>query len=507
MGAAAIPRTPIGAVQQVPGEQLHPLYKTVGFNPWPAQVPPLRSAARFMQVRGGEQAGKSLLASKHFLRKFPEDLARFPDEELLYWLVAEDYERTRREFEYSAADLISIFGLGHVEVTKRVDPGRIEVTVGEREKQKTILRVETKSGKDPKTLAAFAPHGIIICEASQVSYETFLKCRARLGPKRGWLFMSGTLEGSRGWYPQVGRAWELGMEDCAAFKVPSTENRTLYPGGALDPEIIKLKEATSDEFFLERIMGDLVPPRGLVFPEFNVALHVRSDIEYVEGAPVYIWEDPGYGSMSAYAVEVAQAIGGQVRVFDEIYEQGKITKEVIELCRSGMYLDGRPRTWWKSPKFLVSDPHYKDAHHAMTSVGEIWQKEAGLYAAGTRVKILPGIERLKSFLKIDSGSLKPRIVFSDRCRGIISEFGAMPNPITGQSHAYTWKIDKDGNVYGEVPEDAANHGIKAVIYGLIEKYGHARDQEAGKFLVYRFGKPVLKENAPTGNRRMRVGIR
>lgn len=481
-------------VQQVSGESIHPLFKQVAFNPWPAQVPPLVTKARFVLVRGGEQAGKSLGASKFFLKKWPEDMAAFPDEQLLYWLVAEDYERTRREFGYILEDLLTIFGEAYIDATKRVDPGYIEVSlpIADSGVRKVLLRVETKSAKDPKTLAAYAPHGIIVCEASQVSYETYLKCQARVGPKRGWLYLSGTLEGSRGWYPQVAAAWELGKGDYAAFKVPSTANRTIYPGGDDDPEILRLKAATSDEFFSERIKGEIVPPRGLVFPDFNVAIHVRSDIEYVEGEPVYIWEDPGYGSLSAYAVEIAQIIGGQVRVFDEIYEQGKTTRDIIDMCRTGSYSDGKPRTWWKETKHLVSDPHYKDAHQAMSSVAEIWMKEAGLYAAGERVKILPGIERLKSFLKIDSATLKPRIVFSDRCRGILSEFGALPNPITGQYQVYTWKIDGDGQVYGETPEDRYNHGVKACIYGLVQKFGHARELASEKFKVLRFGKPIEK---------------
>jgi len=137
----------------------------------------------------------------------------------------------------------------------------------------------------------------------------------------------------------------------------------------------------------------------------------------------------------------------------------------------------------------------------MTSVAEIWMKETGLYAGGEKVRILSGIERLKSFLKVDQATMQPRIVFSDRCKGAISEFGAMPNPISGLTQAYAWKIDKDGQPYGEVPDDTHIHALKALWYGLVAKFGHAREQEGmGTFQVRRFGKVLVNGSLPLRDR-------
>ena len=73
---------------------LHNIYGKVDFTPTELQKPILDSKKRFTLVAGGEQAGKSMLASKYLI-------ARFLDQQgnnLLYWLVAADYERTRAEF-------------------------------------------------------------------------------------------------------------------------------------------------------------------------------------------------------------------------------------------------------------------------------------------------------------------------------------------------------------------------------------------------------------------------
>ena len=79
------------------------LYDKIGFAPTELQKPILESRKRFTLVAGGEQAGKSMVASKYLIGRFLEN-----DEPGLYWLVAADYERTRAEFEYLVEDFASM---------------------------------------------------------------------------------------------------------------------------------------------------------------------------------------------------------------------------------------------------------------------------------------------------------------------------------------------------------------------------------------------------------------
>ena len=203
----------VTTVTELP-QYVQTLYDTVGYKPTPAQEQVVSSRKRYIVVAGGEQAGKSVVAAKYLLARFAET-----EDPGLYWLVAADYERTRAEFEY----LVEDFGqLGVLkEATKRVDPGRIILFDG--------TRIETKSGKDPRTLAMRAPNGILGCEASQLDLETYHRLRSRLAPRRGWLFMSGTMEGSLGWYPQLVQAWSHGLEDEISYSLPSYSNHHLYP--------------------------------------------------------------------------------------------------------------------------------------------------------------------------------------------------------------------------------------------------------------------------------------
>jgi len=402
-----------------------------------------------------------MVASKYLLGRFLET-----EGEGLFWLVAADYERTRAEFEYLVQDFANLGLLK--ESSKRVDPGRIILADG--------TRIETKSAKDPRTLAMRAPNGIIGCEASQLDLETFHRLRGRCAPKRGWMFLSGTFEGSLGWYPQMFQSWQhTASQDEQAFSLPSYSNQYLYPGGRQDPEILALERASSDDFFMERIEGIPSPPAGLVFNEVRPDIHVR-EVEYEPGIPVHIWIDPGYAE--AYACEIVQVVNDQVRVIDEIYERNLVTDEIINIAQS--------RPWWKDAQFGVIDvAGYQ--HQAMAAPAEVWLEQTGIYFDSEKIRINEGTERLKSFLKTDPVNItEPRIVFHPRCEGILSEFGITANPFDGQTRSYRWKMDRDGNIVGQTPEDRYNHGVKAVIYGLINRYGYGYVSDKTKIMVKRW---------------------
>ena len=437
------------------------LYDKVDFVPTELQSPILNSRKRFILVAGGEQAGKSMVASKYLLGRFLET-----DGAGLFWLVAADYERTRAEFEY----LVEDFGnLGLLkEASKRVDPGRIILA--------DDTRIETKSAKDPSTLAMRAPNGIGGCEASQLDLETFNRLRGRCAPKRGWMFLSGTFEGSLGWYPQMFQSWQHSSnKDEQSFSLPSYSNQYLYPGGRDDPEILALERASSDDFFMERIEGIPSPPSGMVFTEIRPDIHVQ-DVKYEPDVPVHIWIDPGYAE--AYACEIVQIVNDQVRVIDEIYERDLVTDDMIDIAQS--------RPWWRDARFGVIDVAGFQ-HQAMAAPAERWMDRTGIYFDSQKIRINEGTERLKSFLKTDPvDQREPRIVFNPDCTGILSEFGVMPNPFDGQTRAYRWKMDRDGNIVGESPQDQYNHGVKAVIYGLINRYGYGYITENSTIKVRRW---------------------
>jgi hypothetical protein len=373
----------------------------------------------------------------------------------LYWLVAADYERTRAEFEYLVQDFTAL-GL-MVRASKRVDPGYIDLADG--------TRIETKSARDPRTLAMKAPDGVVGCEASQLDFETYQRLNTRVGPGRAWMLLVGTMEGSLGWYPSLAESWKAGRGEAQSFSMPTTENLAKYPGGEEDPEIARIRQESSDDWYMERMLGIACPPRGMVFTGFRSELHVK-DVEWEEGHPVYVWIDPGYRP-SAYCVHAVQIFGEQVRVFDELYEHDKTTEDIVDMVSSS---PGRP--WWKDVVGGTRDVAGY-AHQAMAAPAEVWLARAGVHLKAERIQIADGIERLKAFMKPDSLNAEPKIVWSPRCKGVLSELGHCLNPITGLQQVYSWDTDREGNIVGQVPRPRFDHGVKADWYGLVSHFGYS----------------------------------
>ena len=214
-----------------------------------------------------------------------------------------------------------------------------------------------------------------------------------------------------------------------------------------------------------------MPPRGLVFNEFRASIHSK-EVDYIPGEPVHVWIDPGYAG--GYAVEAVQIINDDVRVFDEVYEIGLVTEEIIDIVMT--------KPWWQDVQYGVIDIA-GNQHQAMPAPAEVWLHNSGLYMASQKIAINDGTERLKSFLKVNPLSGYPRLTIDSHCKGILSEFGAGPNPFDGQTRAYRWKMDRDGNIVGNTPEDKYNHGVKALIYGLIHQFGYGYSSDRKKIRV------------------------
>mgnify|MGYP003114532564 FL=1 len=453
-------------------EQRDALFGAIGYTPTAAQLDILNDEARFKLVAGGVRAGKSNLGAMYMFEKIMAKIVEDPDAASgsVYWLVAADYERTRGEFDY-LGDAFNRLGIIK-RATRQVDPGYIEVSVGSKNLKPLIIK--TKSATDYRKLAMEAPMGIVACEASQLDQESYWRLMERVAEKRGWVFLEGTFEGSLGWYPQQFTSWQSpgiqNLESAKSFSLPTWTNTHIFPLGEDDPEIEKMKVEHSDEWFNERVAGIPSPPSGLVHPSFNVNVHVR-EVEYDPDEIVYLALDPGYSRMteSAYAVEVCHIIDGQVQVFDEIYERELVVSDIIEVAKR--------RFWWNNTdKFGVIDVAGNAHAGAMPSNTEIWFKEANIIMQSQPVKIIDGIERMNSMLKPDPLDMEPGLIIDPKCKGLISELGGGPNPFDGQVRVYSWQMNREGGVVGNVPRDKYNHAVKALTYLMVNQFGYAGNE-------------------------------
>lgn len=434
-----------------------PAVADLGYEPSPTQAAIHADPHRFKLVAGGERAGKSYSASHELRRRYPEDAVSFGTLKLLYWLVGPDYEQARAEFGYCVAWATEAGAIASGGLSMPAQgPCRMTLRGGG--------QIATKSSSDPERLGSVAPHGIVMCEAAQHSYEAFLRLRGRLAEKRGWLWASGTFETSLGWYAEKWAEWQHeNLDGGRSFSMPTWSNLAIFPGGRNDPEILELEAAFPPDRFAERFGAVPTPPTGRVLKEVKESLHVF-DWQLDPQSPVYLWADPGYYP-SAYAVEVFQVERATdiIRGLDEIYVQGLTTHDVIAMCQT--------RPWWQHVVGGAIDEAAKQ-HQAMESPIEVWQREAHLHLDAARIGDLEGLDRLRTFLRPDPFTGAPRITFSPRQRGLLAEAGLAKNPYP-EIGIWRYQHDRRGNVVSDKPEDKNNHAAKAIIYGLVNLRGIA----------------------------------
>jgi len=426
---------------------------TAGYDPpYDGQHVILYVDRRMILVAGGERAGKSYVSAEFMVTRVPYGR--------LFWIVADNYELARPEFNY-AIDMLG--SLGAIESNRDISTPKVGKATA---RLKTGQYIETKTADDVRKLAAVAPDGVIIAEAAQCPYEAFLRCVGRVAETRGWLLMSGTFEGSLSWYAEKYTEWRVpgNLEGGIAFSLPSWGNTYVYPGGRNDPEILRLEAIYSrvPGLFEERCGATPVPPVGLVFRTFRSSVHVRDDVGYDPKYPVYLTVDPSSGGnpYSVLAVQFHPRKYEEVHpdkiddchVVDEIYETGLIDEEMIALAED--------RPWWKNVKGGTIDIEAPDSRKRWSSMGKI-----SLQA--TKINQLEGIRRLKSFLHFKRDDLglvteEPHLHIAPHVRSLPYEFSR---------YKFKDPVSDEREYREKPPDDQPNHSIKALWYLLYTRYG------------------------------------
>ncbi len=428
-------------------EQRQLILDAIGVEPSPLQEPILYDEHKRCLFTGGVRSGKSFIAaakltSQYWLGK-------------LYWLLGLDYEMCRPEFGYLVQNFEKLGLVKHCQFPSR-DQCILEIAPN--------IVIETKSAKYPEKIAAKAPDGIVLCEAGQLSYDIFLRSVERLSEKDGWLFGCGTLELLEGtdWYPEKCKEYSMpdNEDDGISYVLPSWANTFIFPGGRDDPKLKSQEIELGPELFNQRFGGEIPKPRGLVIPEFKTSLHT-GHFPIDSSEPIFIGVDEGYYP-SAYAVEVVQFIGDQIRIVDEIYEQHKTTEQICRALLQKPYVE--------KIKGGAIDIGTKQ-HHGQRPVYDIWVKETGLKLDTRRISpVRDGVNRLRTFFFRNPITDNVPLQIDNKCRGLISELGGCRSPFEGRG-AWKMQMDRRGNILSEEPDEKNCDALKALIYCLVSRYG------------------------------------
>ena len=93
--------------------------------------------------------------------------------------------------------------------------------------------------------------------------------------------------------------------------------------------------------------------------------------------------------------------------------------------------------------------------HAEKSAIDVWRAKTGLYLRSAQVGILDGIDRHRTFL-----APSPRLFHDPKTKYTQGEYKLYRRP-----------TDRDGNATSDMPKDEHNHAMKAIAYGLMDRFG------------------------------------
>lgn len=430
-----------------------------------------QSKARFRVVCGGRRIGKSVIGGR-------ESFAQMVIPDSYVWIVGPTMDLAEKEFR----------------VAWRLIVDRELIPVRRKSERELFIAcengsfLECRSEENPDQLIGEGLDLAVLAEAARLKLRTFDQyIRPALADRRGKLIATSTPRGFNWFYDFYNRGQPNDPSyepDWESWQIPSRFNPLLS-----EEEIAAAKRTSTPEAYAQEWEAKFIAYGGLVFPEFDTDVHVRSHI-FNQHLNTALWIDPG--TAAPYCVLLVQITPDEeVHIVDEIYRTGLTTDRVIAMAEE------------KWGRYILDDfGHPKESldvivDRAAAEASATWRLR-GYRARGEKPKIIRGIEVHHQFLRDPLRStdtqIVPRITYDPRARNAIKEHGLYHYPDEVRR-----RIDTNPT---EMPVDVDNHAIDAVRYGYYntfpELFNEVRKDEEVVQMDYEELDPGIRERVSLG---------
>lgn len=315
--------------------------------------------------------------------------------------------------------------------------------------------------EEPDKLRSMNLSGFMIDEANQVSEEAFTLLQGRL---RGAGIRKGIIVSNPNGHDWLYRLFfkkdaltEIAKSLYHLIRAPSTENVHL-PDGYIDT----LLQSWSRDRIMREIEGSFDAFEGAVYEEFRRDIHVVKGFRIPKEWPRYIGIDHGYRNPSAW---VWCAIGpdSEVYVYREFYESEWLIKEIVNGDKKAKKIGVMSMQIGEKPTQAFIDPSTKNRRG--TTGESDWDEyirqlpiDFPLYPAQNDVQV--GIDRVKSYLKVNARTGRPNLYIFDTCINLIEEMTQYRYP--------GLKPNQEGQkAQNEKPMKVDDHALDALRYVVI----------------------------------------
>lgn len=475
------------------------LFDKVGYQPHAGQLPILSSKARNRVVAAGRRFGKSNLGGHEltpcaYLAYFQRNMLQDMGKRHEYWIVGPEYSDSEKEFRVLYDDLKRLkMPFDRPGTYNNPLAGDMHISLWD-----GAFQVHAKSAKHPETLVGEGLKGVVLAEAAKLKERVWTKfIRPTLADFNGWALMTSTPEG-RNWFYKM---WQQGQDpqyaDWASWRSPSWANPHVFPMGAtdegiarlrqlhrdgvtllpplmaaakVDPEIVSMMLDLSDEMFNQEVAALFSEFVGRVFKDFDEEVHV-ADLEYNPNWATYAAVDYGFTNPNVWLL-IQVGPFGEINVLDEVYESGLTISEFAATITS------RGLAPASTIKFFP-DPALPGETRELSNLLKI---KAG---SGTGGELRDRLEHIRRALKITNAHLpeghpdrKPRLMINRKCVHMIHEFNSYRYPKSAEEAAAR------GTNAPEAPMKKDDHTPEALgrffagMYGKPERRGGSRVRRA-----------------------------
>lgn len=324
---------------------------------------------------------------------------------------------------------------------------------------------------EPGKIDSMNLSGFAIDEASQTTEEALLKLQGRLRNPKG--LRKGLLVGNPKGRDHVYRHFvsKLSVKPEMRHKyemivAPSTENVHL-PDGYIEGML----GSYSKERIQRDIMGSFDSFEGMIYNEFDRSVHVVKPYDIPEGWTRLIGQDDGYTNAAA-SIFGAVDENGDIVIYDEVYVRETV---VQDLCKKHI----NPKIGSQKISGMYIDPSAKAKRN---QAGGIAYSNFSVYLDNLPPKVplicanndvSTGIDRVKTFLKVNPKTKKPRLTIFDTCTNLLEEIGE-----------YRW-AELSSNQEGqknqkEEPRKYNDHAMDALRYLVMSRPDPSKTKDTSK---------------------------
>lgn len=257
--------------------------------------------------------------------------------------------------------------------------------------------------------------GFAIDEASHVAGEAFLKLQGRLrnplGLRKG--IIVGNPRGKNWAYRKFVSKVEVAPGSRHKYHMivaPSTENIHLPDG-----YVQNMLDSYSAERVKRDVYGSFDSFEGQIFTEWDRSVHIVKPFAIPDKWTRLVGADHGFTNPAAF-VWGAVDHDDNIYIYKEFYQSGLVIKDI---CKEIIKINGKDKI-----DAIYIDPSTRGTR-GQTGVSDFatytenLPKKWALIPA--RNDVHPGIDRVKTYLKIQPKSGKPRLVIFDTCPNLIEE--------------------------------------------------------------------------------------